>query len=131
MRTPDPDDVVRGRTRDITTAGDIINVGRTHQRTGSNSSVSSDTVFEDSVYSGINKSRAGSRKERPRDLEAILGREDHLLVKRIFEEHKDTLDALQAKLTQQEEVLIQKISEASLLGRTLGCFDVWNIIQSH
>ena len=52
MRTPDPDDVVRGRTRDITTAGDIINVGRTHQRTGSNSSVSSDTVFEDSVYSG-------------------------------------------------------------------------------
>jgi len=104
---------------------------KSHRRQGSNSSNGSD-VFED-AKPGITRSRESSlRAKKPpkRDLEAILGKEDHQLVQRIIEENKTIIEESHSQLTSQEEKLIKKIMEASISGGAVDCLDILTIIES-
>ncbi|KAL5272371.1 hypothetical protein ACHWQZ_G000540 [Mnemiopsis leidyi] len=103
---------------------------KSHRRQGSNSSLNSD-VFED-TKPGITRSRESSLRTKPakRDLEAILGKEDHMLVQRIIEENKAIIEEAHSQLTSQEEKLIKKIMEVSMSGNSVDCLDILTIIES-
>ncbi|XP_063692169.1 uncharacterized protein LOC134824287 isoform X4 [Bolinopsis microptera] len=112
----------------------VVNVNdmiyKSHRRNGSNTSINSD-VFEE-TKPGITRSRESSLRTKPakRDLEAILGKEDHMLVQRIIEENKAIIEDAHAKLTSQEEKLIKKIMEVSMTGNSIDCLDILTIIES-
>jgi len=112
----------------------VVNVNdmiyKSHRRNGSNTSINSD-VFEE-TKPGVTRSRESSLRTKPakRDLEAILGKEDHMLVQRIIEENKATIEEAHAQLTSQEEKLIKKIMEVSMTGNSIDCLDILTIIES-
>jgi len=100
-------------------------------RSDSSSSITSfDAVFDESKSMSNRRESTNTRKRSvKRDLEQILGHDDHLLVQRIISENKEMFKETELELSPEEKILVQRISDACRTGIEVNCSEILKIVS--
>jgi len=109
----------------------LSDVSRSHMRSDSSSSITSfDAVFDESKSMSNRRESTNTRKRSvKRDLEQILGHDDHLLVQRIISENKEMFKETELELSPEEKILVQRISDACRTGIEVNCSEILKIVS--
>jgi len=109
----------------------LSDVSRSHMRSDSSSSITSfDAVFDESKSMSNRRESTNIRKRSvKRDLEQILGHDDHLLVQRIISENKEMFKETELELSPEEKILVQRISDACRTGIEVNCSEILKIVS--
>jgi len=102
---------------------------QSHKRNASTDSW--DDILEDPLESMSNRRESTNTRKRSvkRDLELILGHDDHLLVQRIISENKEMFKETELELSPEEKILVQRISDACRTGIEVNCSEILKIVS--